>query len=1436
MHGFFEGEGTLGKGSLAHTDPNLSKAFSACNMTHGIPLFPRHLAAELQNMLKVSFSLDVSRQGYDALRQSFDSHTSLIHVPPDALLDVLRAYRRSKTRDGAHTSAVFLTPLVEGYTDLAPWQAYLRRMRKVRTYTAEDWPGCPYPMQAWYDPPCYPPPPPKACAAVALTTCQPPSTQMAASCMLAAMNNGSPSMLFEARIAGAKGLALMDTGASTVFISEEFCLANGIKIFPFEGSVTLAGNQSTKVIGKCSFGLSIGRCMSHAVEAIAMPELVNGVALILGESWLRKHGVTLDYSTMQCTVLTRRGRLSIMQAWQGSDDGTPSDAMAMAAAARHEQEPEPQAVPPPLTAKQARRAMKRGARPFLCCIKQVFEDEREAVRTDIEINPVVAAVRANPGGTNGNNGTDHPDGPLAAEAAPTPQKESVEARIEKALFPKAPDPTLLGSDRLRNLLLRFKERFPDSLPPFAAQDHGVKHCIDLIPGSKVPYRKPYRMSPKELGEAKRQVQEFLDKGIIVPSQSPFGANMFFVAKSDGSLRAVVDFRFLNAICVKQRFPMPNAQDLIDRMQGKTIWSTMDLSSGFYQIALNPEDRHKTAFSTPFGHYEFTCLPMGLCNSPSTFQSVMTRMFAPYDFVLVYVDDLIICSATPEEHEQHLAKVLSVLEEHKMYVSLKKCQFNRPEVKFLGHICGRDGVKVDPAKVKAVAEWPTPKTPSHVSQFLGLANYMRRFIQGYAAMAAPLYELTKKDAAFEWRQEHDAAFGALKEALTTAPVLAMPDYGKTFEVRSDASLLGTGAVLMQDDRPVAYHSKRFTSAERNYGTGEQELLGVIHALDAWRCYLEGSKVKLVTDHHPLIYLNTQPLLSRRQARWLEKLSRFDYEWEYRPGRVNVADPLSRSPQLALALLCCAGVLRSGRVLSNGNGTAAAPRPAKRQRMQAAAPSEAKSKAKAGARKKREADDQVIGTPPMAPLLERIRQGYETDSYFHTSKLTACMVQKDGLWLKDGLIAVPDAGDLRELIIKDMHEPPLSGHVGPEKTLQAVSRIFWWPRIRRDCIQFVQRCHACQCNKSSSVRPGGLLQPLPIPERRWECVTMDLITSLPKTANGNDAIVVFVDKLSKMCHFVATTTSISAEQFAEVYVNAVVRHHGLSRTIVSDRDPRFQGKFWQSVCDLLGMKSAMSTAFHPATDGQTERANRTLEDMLRHYVGPHQDDWDRRLAAAEFAVNNSWQASVRNTPFFLNYGQHPLTPVTIGTEHVVPSATAFVHGLEEHIKAAKLCLRQAQDRQKAYADKSRRDVSFAAGDMVLLNTRNIKLKMTKDMTKKLMPKWVGPYKVTERIGPVAVRLELPPHLKLHNVFHVSLVKPYLSDGPVQPPPPLEIDADGPIYTAQELMDKRERRSGTRRITEYLVRWQGYGPQYDSWEPSRNILDKGLIEAFKARLAAR
>jgi Chromo (CHRromatin Organisation MOdifier) domain len=356
-------------------------------------------------------------------------------------------------------------------------------------------------------------------------------------------------------------------------------------------------------------------------------------------------------------------------------------------------------------------------------------------------------------------------------------------------------------------------------------------------------------------------------------------------------------------------------------------------------------------------------------------------------------------------------------------------------------------------------------------------------------------------------------------------------------------------------------------------------------------------------------------------------------------------------------------------------------------------------------------------------------------------------------------------------------------------------------------------------------------------------MDFITQLPETASGYDAILVFVDSLTKMVHFAPTHTASGAEEFARLFVSHVLSRHGLPRKLVSDRDTRFTSTFWREVSRLWGTKQALSTAFHPQTDGQTERVNRVLEDMLRHYVNPEQDNWDVLLPAAEFAVNNAWHEAVQNTPFYLNYGKHPRIWLQHGSvaESRSPAAKAFVVEHQDAIQRAKQCLDLAkvqakqslvaqQARRKEYADRSRREaIPFGVGDMVFLSSKNLQLKRG---TRKLLPRWIGPFKVLERVGEVAYKLELPAHLKIHNVFHVSLLKPYCTrslGGNVQPP--LPVIMDGEEYVVERILRHRVRPRGRgRAVTEYLVSWKGYGPEYDTWESREQFMDRetGTVNA--------
>jgi hypothetical protein len=356
---------------------------------------------------------------------------------------------------------------------------------------------------------------------------------------------------------------------------------------------------------------------------------------------------------------------------------------------------------------------------------------------------------------------------------------------------------------------------------------------------------------------------------------------------------------LNRATIKNKFPLPRIDDLLDVLHGKKVFSSLDLQSGYWQIALRPEDMKKTAFNTHFGHFEYKVMCFGLANAPATFQSLMNDIFSDFlgKFVVVYLDDILIFSETPEQHMQHMAMVLERLREHKLYAQMAKCEFGLSELKFLGHVVGSKGIRPDPAKVKVVEEWPEPTNAAELRSFLGLAQYFRKFIRGYAQTVHELYGLLQTNAVFTFQEKHKKAIETVKYAMANAPVLRMPDYTKPFEIWSDASTHGIGSVLMQDGHPVAYESRKLSSAEFNYTTTEQELLAVVHSLKTFRPYIQGNfTTNIFTDHRALEWLLTKQDVSRREARWLEEISRYNLKLSYIPGRINVADPVSRVPAL------------------------------------------------------------------------------------------------------------------------------------------------------------------------------------------------------------------------------------------------------------------------------------------------------------------------------------------------------------------------------------------------------------------------------------------------------------------------------------------------------------------------------------------------------------
>ncbi|KAD2805171.1 hypothetical protein E3N88_38548 [Mikania micrantha] len=443
----------------------------------------------------------------------------------------------------------------------------------------------------------------------------------------------------------------------------------------------------------------------------------------------------------------------------------------------------------------------------------------------------------------------------------------------------------------------FPDVFPDDLPGIPS-DRDVEFRIDLIPGAKPIAKAPYRLAPSELQELMTQLQDLLDKGFIRPSISPWGAPVLFVKKKDGSFRMCIDYRELNKVTVKNKYPLPRIDDLFDQLQGASWFSKIDLRSGYHQIKVREEDIPKTAFRTRYGHYEFLVMSFGLTNAPAAFMDLMNRVCRPMldRSVIVFIDDILVYSKNEGDHACHLREVLETLRREKLYAKFSKCAFWLHEVQFLGHVINEDGILVDPSKIQAVTNWSLPKSPTDVRSFLGLAGYYRRFIQDFAKIASSLTKLTRKDVKFVWGDDQETAFQELKSKLTQAPVLTLPDGPDDFVVYSDASYLGLGCVLMQRGKVIAYASRQLKTHEINYPIHDLELAAVVFALKIWRHYLYGVKCTIYTDHKSLKYFFTQKELNMRQRRWLELLKDYDCEILYHPGKANVvADALSRKEE-------------------------------------------------------------------------------------------------------------------------------------------------------------------------------------------------------------------------------------------------------------------------------------------------------------------------------------------------------------------------------------------------------------------------------------------------------------------------------------------------------------------------------------------------------------
>lgn len=1036
----------------------------------------------------------------------------------------------------------------------------------------------------------------------------------------------------------------------------------------------------------------------------------------------------------------------------------------------------------------------------------------------------------------------------------------------------------------------FSEEEAAKLPTF---EHG-DHPIELT--GEPPFGPLYNLSREELATLRQYLDDALEKGWIRHSTSPAGAPVIFVPKKDGTLRLCVDYRGLNAVTVKNRCPLPLISETLDRLVGAELYTTLDLQHAYNRVRIRKGDEWKTAFRTRYGHFEYLVMPFGLTNAPATFQAYINRALAGYTdiFCVVYLDDILIFSKTLEEHWRHVNLVLERLQRFSLYVKLSKCTFASTQVEFLGFVVSTKGIQMDLSRVQSISEWPVPKTFRDVQVFLGFANFYRRFIASYSKIAVPLTAIMKgskngkKPGPLQWGTREQHAFEELRLAFTKAPILRHFDPERRIRIETDASIHAIGAIISQlsDDglwHPIAYWSRKMIPAETNYDTFDQELLAIVESFKHWRHYVEGSRfpIEVLTDHNNLRGIMKMKQVSRRQHRWFLVMSRVDFTIGYRAGSTNPADGPSRRPDYAgetleavnsflptlqhkLATAAqCANVIACPDVhaaLQKGcareSQLVAGATPATRGRVCAVSPAgqsrvPRKKLTPLHAVTRTEAALVLEGDDPTEPIAsvsrEFIRQLQTIDVL---AKGYRELVQQgkipdehwsfdaEGTLLYQGAVYVPNSPALRQAILRRNHDDPLAGHFGVEKTLELLTRKYYWPKIRRCVEEYVRTCDVCQRVKVHRHRPYGELQSLPMPSGKWQDITFDFVVNLPPSLREGkvyDAVCVVVDRFTKYAKYIPCNSNVNATEFTELFMNHIVTQFGIPRSIVSDRGTVFTGEFWRTFIYSLKVKHKLSTAYHPQTDGETERQNQTMQHYLRCYTNETQDNWARLLPQAEFAYNNSVHSTTGTTPFYATYGFHPCFEFELEddlSKKGVPAAEELALQLKNENEALTLHWQRSIESQKKYYNAHHKPITFKAGEQVMLSSKNFKLRQPK---KKLSHRYLGPFTIEEPVGKQAYRLQLPPQWRAHPTFHVSYLEPYhpRDEEPVIPKEtPTLLEDPNPLWEIESILQKRVEKG---RVY-YQVKWKGWSDEHNQWVEAKDMNADEEIQRFDMRSKAK
>lgn len=873
----------------------------------------------------------------------------------------------------------------------------------------------------------------------------------------------------------------------------------------------------------------------------------------------------------------------------------------------------------------------------------------------------------------------------------------------------------------------------------------VKHAIKLK--DDVPIRLPHRrIPPHQIDEVKQHIKKLLDSGVIRKSSSPFASAVVIVRKKDKSLRLCVDYRELNKKTIKDAYPLPRIDETLDVLHGAKYFSSIDLAQGYHQVAMDEESIEKTAFRVGTGGlYEYLRMPFGLCNSPATFQRLMEACFSEENFeiLLLYLDDILVFSNTVDEHLRRLDIVFTKLKSHGLKMKPTKCSFFNTSVKYLGHVVSEKGISTDPEKTEAIKSWPTPTTEKELRSFLGLAGYYRRFVKDFSKIARPLHSLTHNNKSGQkkitkpfqesWTTECDSSFNALKEKLISSPILGYPDFKKTFILETDASFDGLGAVLSQEQQHghvvIAYASRTLRPTERNmenYSSMKLELLALKWAVtEKFRDYLLGAKFVVYTDNNPLSYLQTAKL-GATETRWASQLAQFDFEVKFRSGKVNRnADALSRKPVPKIRTVTCNSesvlqTITKGSTLMDIRRKDTEISHAHVRFMQTETVDATNTLPEYE-------HTEIASLQTSDPLLSRVRYWIKNDVKptiedlkRENKNVRKLLKHMDKLQIEEDVIYRYTDGEtgpcrqvllptsLKQHVLESLHSH--AGHQGVERTLSLVQKRCYWVTMKNDVEEFCKKCERCLISKAPlpSVKPpiGNLLAFKPL-----DILAIDF-TLLEPASDGRENVLVMTDIFSKFTQAVPTRDQ-KATTVAKVLTKEWFFRYGIPRRIHSDQGRNFESAIIQELCKIYNISKSRTTPYHPEGNGQVERYNRTMHNLLRTLTAEQKRKWPEYLPELVYVYNSTIHSSTGYTPYFLMFCREPTLPIDhflgLGDdnssatvdEYIVKHKQRMSHVMEQ----AKKNLEDNAKRRNKHYNRSTKQSEIAIGSRILLRKRVI-----------------------------------------------------------------------------------------------------------------------------------